>query len=99
MFHGACTLSDQSLLKMVPSPSLKKRRKNYSSGDVGEAITKIQTGEILQVKAVLVYGIQHLTLARKCKNKLENVAENRPCSLPVLGEAAEKDLVQWAFVM
>ena len=74
MFHCVRALSDQSLPKMMSSPSVKKRRKNYSSGDVDEAITKIQTGEISQAKAVREYGILRRTLARKCKNKRENVA-------------------------
>ena len=69
MFHGERALSEQSLLKMISSPSVKKRKNNYSSGDVDEAITKIQTGEILQAKAVCKYGIPRQTLARKCKNK------------------------------
>ena len=99
MLHGASALSDQSLLKMMSSPSMKKRRKNYSSDNADKAIKNIETGEISQAKAVREYGIPHRTLARKCKNKRENVAEKRPCTLPVLGEAAEKGLVQWALAM
>ena len=57
MFHGLRTLSDQSLLKMMSSLSVKKRRNNYSSGDVDEAITKIQAGDILQAEAVREYDI------------------------------------------
>ena len=34
------------------------------------------------------------TLAQKCKKKRENVEENRPVQIPVLGEDAQKDLVQ-----
>ena len=94
------TLSDQSILKIImSSPSVINRRKNYSSGDVDKAITKIQKGDISQAKSVREYGIPCQMLARKCKNKIENVVETRPSSLPVLGEAAEKDLVQWALTM
>ena len=39
------------------------------------------------------------TLARKCKKKRENVAEKRPGPTPVLGEATEKDLIQWALTI
>ena len=77
------------------SPSVKKRRNNYSSGDVDEDIKKIQTGEISQDKAVHEYGITRQTLARKYRNKRYNVADKRPGYLPVLGEETEKDLVRW----
>ena len=90
MFHGACTLS-QTLLEMISSPSVKKRRENNSYGDAYKAITKIETGEISHMKEVRGHGILRQTMAQKCKNKRENVAEKRPGSLPVLGEAAEKD--------
>ena len=52
MFHGERAMSDQSLIKMRSSPSAKNRRKNYSSGDVDKAITKIQTGDISRTKAL-----------------------------------------------
>ena len=78
---------------------MKKRRKNYSSSDVDEAITKIQTGEISQAKAVCKYGIPRQTLVQKCRNKIENLTEKRPGSLPVLGESADKGLVQWTLYM
>ena len=45
------------------------------------------------------YGIPRQMSARKCKNKRENMAENIPGSLPVMGDAPEKDLVQWALAM
>ena len=45
-------------------------------------------------KAVHECGILRRTLARKCKNKIENVAEKRPGSLPVLVDPADKDLLQ-----
>ena len=99
MFHGVRTLREQSLLKMMSSLYVKKRRNNYSSGDVDEAITNIQKGEISQAKSVRKYGIPRQMLAQKCKNKREIVAEKRPGSLPVLREAAEKDLLQWALAM
>ena len=72
MFHGAHALI-QKLLKMVSYPSVKNSRNNYSSGDVDEAITKIQTGEISQTKAVREYGIPCRMIAHKCNNKRENV--------------------------
>ena len=84
MFHGVRELSDQSLLNMMTYPSVKNRRNNYSSGDADEATTNIQTGEISQAKAVREYGIRLQTLARKYRNKLENVADNRTGFLPVL---------------
>ena len=73
MFHGVRALSDQSLLKMMSSPSVKNKRKNYSSGDVDKSITNIQTGGISQAKSVCEYGIPRQTLAHKCKNKRDNV--------------------------
>ena len=94
-FHGAHAMS-HSLLKIISYPSVKKRRKNYSSADIDKAITNIQAGDITRTKAVCGYGIPRQTLARKCKNEKENVAEKMPCSLPVLGETSEKDLVQWS---
>ena len=94
MFHGVRALSDQSLINIMYSPSVKKRRDNYSSGDVDEAITKIQTGDISQEKAVHGYGIPRQMLAQKYNNKRDNVVYNKPVSLPVLVEALEKDLVQ-----
>ena len=45
-------LSEQSLINMMSSPSMKNSRDDYSSGDVDEAITKIHTGEISQARAV-----------------------------------------------
>ena len=84
---------------MVSSPSVKNMRKNYSSGDVDKSVTEIQTGDISQAKAVLKYGIPRQMLAHKCKNRRNNVAEKRPGSCPVLGEAAYKDLVRWALAM
>ena len=59
----------------------------------------MQTGEITQVKVGRKYGMPCRVLARKCKNKIENMAEKRPGSLPVLWEAAEKDLVQCTLEM
>ena len=94
MFRGARALIDQSLPNMMSSTSMKKRRKNYSSSDTDEAITKIQTGEISQAKSVHEYVIPCQILVRKCNNKRYNLADKIPGSLPVLGEAAEKDLVQ-----
>ena len=99
MLHGASALIDQSLLKMMSSPSVKKRRKNYSSFDVDKSITRIKTGEISHAKAVCKYVILRQTLARKFRNKRENVSEKSPGSLPVMGEAAEKYLVQWSLAM
>ena len=93
MFHGVRALS-QPLLKMMPSPSVKNRRKNHSYGDVDIAITKIQTGEITQAKAVHKYLILRRILERKCKNKRDNVEEKRPGSFPMMGQAEEKDLVK-----
>ena len=78
--------SDQSLLK----------RGGYSSSDIDEYITNIQTKEISQAKAVCDYGIPHWTLEIKCNKKIENVAYKRPGLTPVLEEATEKGLVQWA---
>ena len=72
ILHGARALI-QSLHKMISYPSMEKRRKNDSSGDADKAITKIQTGEISQAKAVHKYGIPSWTIAWKCKNKRENV--------------------------
>ena len=86
MFHVHAL--SQTLLKMVSSPSVKKRRKNCSSVEVDESITNIQTGYISQVKAVCEYGITRQTLLLKCENKRENEPEKRPGSLPVLGDAA-----------
>ena len=91
--------SDQSLLKMMSSPYTKKKRNNYSSGGADGSITKIQIGEISQAKAVRKYGIPIRSLAWKCKSKRENMTENSPGPIPVLGEATEKDLVQWALAM
>ena len=51
MFHGVCALS-QTILKMMFYCSVKKKTKNNSSSDVDKAITKIQTGDISQVKEV-----------------------------------------------
>ena len=84
-----CDPSYQSLLK----------RENYSSGDIDEYITNIQTKKISQVKAVREYVIPCWTLERKCKKKRYNVAYNRPGPTPVMKEATEKDLVQWAHAM
>ena len=71
---------------------MKNRSKNYSYGDIDEVITNIQTGEISQAKAVHKYGIPRQTLAHQCKNKIENVADKIPGSLPLLEETAEKDI-------
>ena len=38
-------------------------------------------------------------LAHKCKNKKVNVAEKRPGSIPVLGEATYKALLQWVLAI
>ena len=84
-----CTPSDQSLLK----------RDNYSSGEIDKSITKIQTGEISQVKSVCGYGILRCTLEINSNKKIDNVEDKRPSQNPFLGEAAEKDLVQWFHVM
>ena len=93
MFHGARALSDQSLLKMKSSPSVKKKSNNYSSGDVDKSTTEVKAGEITQVKAVHEYGIPHQTLVQKCKNKIDDLVEKRPGSLIVMLESAEKDLL------
>ena len=95
MFNGARNLSDQSLTKMMSSPYVKNRRNNYSSSDVDKSITRIQTGEISQAKSIRKYGIPRQTLAQKCKNKRENVAEKSTGYFPVLGEATEKGLLHW----
>ena len=60
-----CAPRDQSLFKMMSSPSVKKKRKNYSSGDLDEAITKIQTGDISQAKVVREYSIPVPNLGTK----------------------------------
>ena len=99
MFHGARALSDQSLLKMMSSPSVKNKRKDYSSSDVDETITKIQKWNISRSKKLCEYVIPWRTLAQKCRNKRDNLAKKSPGSLPVLGEAVDKDLVQWALPM
>ena len=99
MFHGACALSDHSLVKMISSLSVKNKRKNYSSGDVDKSITKIETGDISQARAVRKYGITHQKLAWKCNKNIENVEEKRPGYLTVIGEASEKYLVQWTLEM
>ena len=83
MFHGARVMIYQSLLNIMSYPSVKKRSKNHSSGDVDKSIKKIQTGKISQAKAVYEYGIPCQTLARKCKKKRDNVAEKSPGSLPL----------------
>ena len=72
---------------------MKKRRNNYSSGDVDEAITKIQTGGIPQEKSVHKYGISRQTIVRKY------VEEKRPGYLTVMGDTEEMDLVQWVLAM
>ena len=66
---------------------MKKRRKNYSPGDVGKVITKIQTGDISQAKSFCEYIIPRRNLARKCKKKIYNVAEKNPGPIHVLDEA------------
>ena len=99
MFHGAHALSDQSLLKMTSSPSVKKKSNNYSSGDVDKSTTEIKAGEITQVKAVHEYGIPFRMLARKCKKKRESMAENRPEMIPVMGESEDKDMMKWSLDM
>ena len=87
LFHGTRALS-QSLLKIMYSTSVKNRRNNYSSGDVDEAITKIQT-----VKSVHKYGISRQTIVWKY------VEEKRPGYLTVMGDTEEMDLVQWVLAM
>ena len=99
MFHGARALNDQSLLNIMYSPFVKKRRKNKSHIDVDESIPNIQIGNISQEKLVREYEIPRRTLARKCKNKIDIVAENSPGPILVLVKAAEKDLVQWSLSM
>ena len=84
---------------MVSSPSAKKRRKNYYSGEIDKSITNIQTRKISQAKSVHKYGIPRQTLEYKCKNKTENVLENMPDSLPVLVDTEERNLVQWSLTM
>ena len=84
---------------MMSSPSVIKKRKNYSSGDVDEAIKNIQIGDISHAKSVCKYEIPIQTLVPECKNKIDDVEEKRLGSLTVLGEAAEKDLVQWSLVI
>ena len=76
-----------------------KRRKNYSSCDVSEAISKVETGNISRSKSVHDYGIPRQTLSMLCKKKRENVTAKRPDPAPVLGAEAEDDLVHWSLVM
>ena len=78
---------------MMSYTPVKNSRNGYYSSDIDGAITKIQTGEISKAKALCKYGIPRQTLAGKCKNKRENVAEKSPVSLPVLGGSEEKYLV------
>ena len=65
MFHGARTLSDQSLVNIMSYSLVKKRSNNYSSGVIDEAITNIQIGEISYAKSVFKYGILRQTLGKK----------------------------------
>ena len=44
--------SDRSLLNMMSSPSAKNKRNNYSSSNVDEDTTNIETGEISHTKSV-----------------------------------------------
>ena len=99
MLHGSHALRYQSLLKMISSNSTKKRRANCSSVEVDESITKIQTGDISHPEAVLEYRIMRQTLARKFRKKIYNVSDKRPGTIPVLGEAPDKDLVKWDLAM
>ena len=39
------------------------------------------------------------TLVWICKKKRSNVTEKSPCPIPVMGEAEDKYLVQWALIM
>ena len=94
MFHCTYTLSDPSLLNMMTCPSVKKRRRNYSSSHVSEYITNIQIGDNSQAKEVFKYSTPRQMLGRKCKNKRDNLAKKRPGPIHVLGEALETDLVQ-----
>ena len=87
--------SYQSVLNML-LPSTKEKREDHSLGYIGEAITKIESGKMLQVKSVREYNITPQTLARKCKNKIDNMADKRSGPTPFLGEESEKDLFQWA---
>ena len=87
---------NQSLITMMFSTSAKKRRSHYYSSEVVTATTKIQTGEISQAQAVYDYGIPCQTLPRKYSKKRKILAEKNTAPITVLGEAAEKDLVQWA---
>ena len=93
MFHDARMLSDKSLIKMMSYPSAKKRRNNYYSSDSDEAITNIQTENIVHVKTVHEYRIPRQTLVRKCRKKKYNIVKKSQRSLHVLGEAPEKDFV------
>ena len=98
MFYGAH--SEWSVTYQDYSVSLReKKRKNYSSSDVDEDITKIQTGEISQAKDVCKYGILCQTLVRTFKNKTEKVSDNRTGPTPVVVNLTEKDLVQWSLFM
>ena len=69
-------LSDESLLKMISSPSTKNNKNNYSSVDVEKSIANIKTGDISQVKFVRKYRIPRRNLAIKC-NKKERVCHRR----------------------
>ena len=61
--------------------------------------TKIQTGEISEAKDIRKCGIPRQSLAWKFKKKIDNVSENRLGPIPVLGEATDKDFVQWSLAM
>ena len=84
---------------MMSSTYAKKKRSNYSSNDVENSITKIQTGEISKAEYVQEYRITRQTLVWICKKKRSYVTEKSPCPIPVMGEAADKYLVQWALIM
>ena len=44
------------------SSTSAKKRKKYSSADVDEALSKVESGEISQAEAVHNYGIMQLKL-------------------------------------
>ena len=85
--------------RLFPIPPQRRRGTIILSGDIDEAITKIKTGEISQEKYVREYSIPRQTLVIKSKKKIDNVSEKRPSPTGVLGEDAEKYLVQWSLVM
>ena len=85
--------------RLFPIPPQRRRGTIILSGDIDEAITKIKIGDISQEKYVHEYIIPRQTLVIKSKKKIDNVSENRLGPIPVLGEATDKDFVQWSLAM